>query len=70
MDRLFGIASFLCFLAAVGLWWTDHHSTMFVVATVGALFWVLSIRVRMRRIVVAAESERAAKVQEEGFDHD
>lgn len=70
MDRLFGLASFLCFAAAVYLWWTTHHSTMFVVATVGALFWVLSIRVRMRRIVVAAEEERLAKAQEEDWDDD
>ena len=65
MDRIFGLASFLCFVAAIILWWKVHHTMMFVVATVGALFWVLSIRVRMRRIIVATENERLAEQEEE-----
>jgi hypothetical protein len=70
MERVFGGASFLSFVAAVGLWWTNHHSTMFVVATVGALFWALSIRVRMRRIIAAADAERLAEQEEEEFEDD
>lgn len=69
MDRLFGLASFLCFAAAVGFWWTNHLSTMFVVAAVGGIFWVLSIRVRMRRIVVAADKEKLS-AREEEFEDD
>jgi hypothetical protein len=68
MDRVFGLASFLCFAAAAVLWWKGHHSTMFVVATLGALFWVLSLRVRMRRIIVAADAARLAEEEEEFED--
>ncbi len=70
MDRVFGLASFLCVAAAVVLWWLGHHSSMFVVATVGGLFWVLSIRVRMRRIVVATEKEKLSEQEEEVYEED
>jgi len=60
MDRIFGIASFVAFLFAAGAWWRVHYSTMFVAASLGAVFWVLSVRVKMRRIVTEADVARTA----------
>jgi hypothetical protein len=68
MDRVFAAASFLCFVAAAWLLWTGHHSSTFVVATAGAVFWILIVRVRMRRIVVEADKKRALEAEEINTD--
>ena len=70
MDRILSVASFIGVLAAVGMWWKGHHTSMFVAATLGAVCWFLSIRVKMRRITNAAEAEREAEFADHEDNHD
>jgi hypothetical protein len=70
MDRILSVASFLGFLTAAALWWKGHHASMFVAATLGAVCWFLSIRVKLRRITQAADAERERQFADAEDNHD
>ena len=70
MDRILSVASFLGVLAAAGFWWTGHQASMFVAATLGAVCWFLSIRVKLRRVTKAADAEREAEFADSENNYD
>ena len=69
MERVWVIVSVLCVVAAAILLLRENQNAAFVVATIGALAWFLSYRVRLRATI----SENAETTDEEHHaseDHD
>jgi hypothetical protein len=52
MERAWSIVSVLCLLAAAILLLREYQNAAFVVATLGAIAWFLSYRVKLRATIV------------------
>lgn len=52
MERAWTIASILCLIVAAILLFLEYLNAAFVVATLGAVAWFLSYRVKLRATIV------------------
>lgn len=66
MERAWTIASILCLIVAAILLLREYLNAAFVVATLGAVSWFLSYRVKLRGIIV----EPVEATDDEGYASD
>jgi hypothetical protein len=52
MERAWTIASILCLIVAAILLLREYQNTAFVAATLGAVAWFLSYRVKLRATII------------------
>ena len=66
MERAWIIVSGLCMVTASVLLWRAHVDAAFVVATLGAVAWFLSLRDRLRKGIVTTAETREDESSDSG----
>jgi hypothetical protein len=69
MERAWTIASILCLIIAAILLLREYQNAGFVVATLGAISWFLSYRVKLRATIVEP-AETTDDERDASEDHD
>jgi uncharacterized membrane protein YhfC len=69
MERAWTILSILCLIVAAILLLRNYQNAAFVVATLGAVAWFLSYRVKLRA-TIAETAETTDDEQDASEDHD
>ena len=68
MERVWIIASILCLVVAAILLLREYQNAAFVVATLGALAWFLSYRVKLRAAII--EPAETTDVEKDASEDD